>query len=85
MGQEGLLLTVSGRERINLNAVLDAYEPAQVLLNETRCVNAQRMKRLYEQLPAAHPDKARICVVCDKAYYYYNEELRAWLAGKLIY
>ena len=40
VGQERPLLTVSGRERVNLNAALNAYEPTQVLLDETDCVNA---------------------------------------------
>ena len=84
VGQERPLLTVSGRERVNLNAALNAYKPTQVLLDETSCVNAQSTKRLYEQLLAAHPDKARIYVVCDNARYYKNKELRAWLADKPI-
>ena len=83
-GAERPLLTVSGRERVNLNAALNAYEPTQVLLDETTCVNAQSTRRLYEQLLAAHPDKARIYVVCDNARYYKNKELRAWLADKPI-
>ena len=84
VGQERPLLTVSGRERVNLNAALNAYEPTQVLLDETSCVNARSTRRLYEQLLAAHPDKARIYVVCDNARYYKNRELRAWLADKPI-
>jgi transposase len=84
VGQERPLLTVSGRERVNLNAALNAYEPTQVLLDETTCVNAQSTRRLYEQLLAAHPDKVRIYVVCDNARYYKNKELRAWLAEKPI-
>jgi len=36
----------------------------------------------YEQLLTAHPDKARIYVVCDKARYYQNKELRARRADK---
>ena len=84
VGQERPLLTVSGRERVNLNAALNAYVPTQVLLDETDCVNAQSTRRLYEQLLAAHPDKARIYVVCDNARYYKNKELRAWLADKPI-
>jgi len=84
VGHERPLLTVSGRERVNLNAALNAYDPTQVLLDETSCVNAQSTKRLYEQLLAAHPDKARIYVVCDNARYYKNKELRAWLADKPI-
>ena len=46
--QERSLLTVSGRERVNLNAALNAYCPTQVLLDETTCVNAQSTRRLYE-------------------------------------
>lgn len=84
MGQQRPLRTASGRERVHLNAALNAYDPPQVLLNETACVNAQRTKHLYEQLLAAHPDKARIYVVCDNARYYKNKELRAWLADKSI-
>ena len=84
VGGERPLLTVSGRERVNLNAALNAYEPTQILLDETTCVNAQSTRRLYEQLLAAHPDKARIYVVCDNARYYKNRELRAWLADKPI-
>jgi transposase len=83
-GQQRPLLTVSGRERVNLNAALNAYAPTQVLLDETSCVNAQSTQRLYEQLLAAHPDKARIYVICDNARYYKNKALRAWLADKPI-
>ena len=55
-----------------------------MLLDENSCVNAQSTRRLYEQLLTAHPDKARIYVVCDKARYYKNKELRAWPADKPI-
>ncbi|WP_157886839.1 transposase [Hymenobacter sp. PAMC 26628] len=72
--------TVSGWERVNLNAGLNACEPTQVLLVETDCMNAQSTLRLYEQLLTAHPDKERIFVVCDNARYYNNKELRQWLA-----
>ena len=84
VGHERPLRTVSGRERVNLNAALNAYEPTQVLLDEPLCVNAQSTQRLYERLLAAHPDKARIYVICDNARYYKNRDLRAWLADKPI-
>jgi len=41
-----------------------------VLLCETICINAQSTIRLYEQLLAAHPDKARIYGICDNARYH---------------
>jgi transposase len=84
VGKERPLLTVSGRERVNLNAALNAHDPTHVLVDETRCVNAESTRRLYEQLLAAHPDKARIYVICDNARYYKNKELGQWLADKPI-
>ena len=77
------LPTVSGRERVNLNAALNAHCPTQVHVDETDCVNAQSTRRLYEQLLAAHPGQ-RVVVVCDNARYYKNQELTAWLADKAL-
>jgi transposase len=81
VGEERPLLTVSGRERMNLNAALNAYLPTQVLLDETSRVDAQSTRRLYEQLLTAHSKVQRIYVVCDNARYYKNKELTAWLQG----
>jgi len=80
-GKERPLLPVSGRERVNLNAALNAHCPSQVLLDETECVNAQSTQRLYEQLLAAHP-QGPSHVICDNARYYKNQALDAWLADK---
>ena len=81
-GQPRPLPTVSGRERVNLNAALNAHCPTQVHLHETACVNAQSTKALYEKLLAAHPGGPPIYVVCDNARYYRNRELAEWLADK---
>jgi len=78
-GKERPLLTVSGRERVNLNAALNAVSPTQVYLDETDCVNAQSTQRLYQQLLDAHP-QGPVYVVCDNARYYKNKDLTAWLA-----
>ena len=78
-GQERPLLTVSGRERVNLNAALNAVVPTQLHLDETDCVNAQSTRRLYEKLLEAHPE-GPVYVICDNARYYKNKELAAWLA-----
>ena len=80
-GKERPLLTVSGRERVNLNAALNAHAPTQVHLDETGCVNAQSTRRLYEKLLTAHPD-GPVYVVCDNARYYKNKTLAAWLADQ---
>ena len=80
-GKERPLLTVSGRERVNRNAALNAHAPTQVHLDETDCVNAQSAQRLYEKILAAHPE-GPVYVVCDNARYYKNKALTAWLADK---
>ena len=80
-GKERPLLPVSARERVNLNAALNAHCPNQVHLNETDCVNAQSTKRLYERLPADHPEGS-VYVICDNARYYKNKALNTWLAEK---
>ena len=80
-GKERPLLTVSGRERVNLNAALNAHCPTQVHLDETDCVNAQSAQRLYEKILAAHPE-GPVYVVCDNARYYQNKALTEWLADK---
>ena len=85
VGQGRPLPTVSGRERVNFNAALNAYVSTQVQLDETSRVNAQGTRHLYEQLLAAHPDKARTHVVCDNARYHKNKDLRAWLADQPIH
>ena len=53
-----------------------------MLRDETTCGNAQSTKRLSEQLLTAHPDKARIDVICPNTRYYKNRDLRTWLANK---
>ncbi|WP_400194284.1 transposase [Hymenobacter sp. B81] len=83
-GQPRPLPTVSGRERVNLNAALNAHCPTQVHLHETDCVNAQSTKALYEQLLSAHPGEQPIYVVCDNARYYRNRELAEWLQGRRV-
>ena len=81
-GRSRPLLTASGRERVNLNAALNAHCPTQVHVQESPWVNAQSTRQLYEQLLAAHPDGRPVYVVCDNARYYKNQEPTAWLADK---
>ncbi len=76
------LLTLSGRDRVNLNAALNAHCPSQVHLHESDTVNAASTQALYQKLLAAHPDQGPIYVICDNARYYRNNALRAWLADK---
>ena len=80
-GKERPLLTVSGRERVNLNDALNAHCPTQVHLDENDCVNTQNTQRRYEKRLDAHR-QGPVHVVCDNAHYYKNKALNAWLADK---
>ena len=78
-GKERPLLTVSGRERVNPNAALNAQCPIQVHFDETDCFSAHSARRLYEKRLIAHPE-GPVHVVCDNARYHKNEALTTWLA-----
>ena len=83
-GQPQLLPTVNERERVSLNAAVNAHCSTHVYLHETDCVNAQSTKVLYEQLVAAHPEGPPICVICENARYDCNRKLVEWLMDKLL-
>jgi transposase len=70
--------TVSGRDRININALLNAQNPTDVIAIECKSVNSQSTKLLYEQVLKANPDKKTIYIISDNAKYYRNKELLEW-------
>jgi transposase len=73
--------SVSGRDRVNINAVLNARDPTDVVMTECERVNAQSTQGLYEQLLAANPAAKTIYVICDNARYYKNKVLSEWVKG----
>jgi hypothetical protein len=93
------LPTLSGRERVNLNAALNAHCPTQVHVQESQWVNAQSTRHLYEQLLvratagtsncwyeqllAAHPDGRPLYVICDNARSYQRPLLQKQGIGRL--
>ncbi len=70
--------TVSGRDRININALLNAQNPTDVIAIECKSVNSQSTKQLYEQVLKVNPDKKTIYIISDNAKYYRNKELLEW-------
>lgn len=70
--------TVSGRDRININALLNAQIPTDVIAIECKSVNSQSTKQLYEQVLKVNPDKKTIYIISDNAKYYRNKELLEW-------
>lgn len=78
-GQNKEIPTNSGRERININAAMNAHQPEDVLIVESDTINAQATQELFKKMLEKHPDKEKIYVFSDNAPYYSNTELKAWL------
>ncbi|CAN5356131.1 hypothetical protein BH10PSE19_BH10PSE19_22640 [soil metagenome] len=77
-GQDNIIKSNTGRQRININGALDA-ETHAVITREDARINAQSTIALLEQLEAAYPLAAIIYVICDNARYY-----RSKLVGQFL-
>lgn len=71
--------TVSGRDRVNINAALNAQNPTDVIHVESDTINAQTTKELYEKIIKANPLAKTIYIISDNARYYRNKELTQWI------
>ncbi|NJL77540.1 MAG: IS630 family transposase, partial [Saprospiraceae bacterium] len=83
-GQEKEILSVSGRSRVNINAVMNAENPCEVVMVENKSINAQSTLELYKKLEILHPKARNIYVICDNARYYKNKLLNQSLEGSKI-
>lgn len=77
-GQDNIIKSNTGRQRININGALDA-ETHAVITREDERINAQSTIALLEQVEAAYPFAASIYVICDNARYY-----RSKLVGQFL-
>lgn len=77
-GQDNVIKSNTGRQRININGALDAQTHA-VITREDERINAQSTIALLEQVEAAYPLAAIIYVICDNARYY-----RSKLVGQFL-
>ena len=71
--------TVSGRDRVNINAVINAKDLTDVIAVDCESVNAQSTKELYQRALERHPQAQKIYIISDNARYYKNKELTQWL------
>jgi transposase len=79
-GQDKMLPSNTGRNRININGAMNAHEPEEVLIVEAERINAQCTQALLEKILAQNPDKEQIYLFADNARYYYNATLQEWLS-----
>jgi transposase len=83
-GKEKEILSVSGRSRVNINAVMNAENPCEVVMVESKSVDAESTLTLYKKLEALHPEAKNIYVICDNARYYKNKLLNESLKNSKI-
>ncbi|MDR0541164.1 MAG: IS630 family transposase, partial [Dysgonamonadaceae bacterium] len=71
--------TVSGRDRININELVNAKDVTDVIYVDCENVNAQSTKELYQKALEKHPEAKKIYILSDNARYYRNKELTEWI------
>jgi transposase len=73
--------TVSGRDRVNINGLVNAKD---VIALDCERINAQATKELYQLALEKHPEAEKIYIISDNARYYKNKELTQWINGTRI-
>jgi transposase len=77
-GQDNIIKSNTGRQRINVNGALDA-DTHTVITREDESINAISTIALLEQIETAYPLAVIIYVICDNARYY-----RSKLVGQFL-
>lgn len=77
-GQDKLVTSNSGRQRININGALNA-ETLEVVIRTDDAINAQSTLKLFEALEKKHPNADSIFITLDNARYYKNQLVSAYL------
>jgi hypothetical protein len=83
-GQNKEIKTNSGRQRVNINGVVNAHDPTDVVIEESSSINAQSTIALLKKLEQKNKSLqcifvVGIFVVADNARYYRNRKVNAFL------
>lgn len=88
-GEDFIVSANTGRRRVNINGALNPQDVTDVLVDESKSVNAQSTIRLMKKALRRHRHKSIIYFYCDNARYYRARVLKDFLADnpkiKLIY
>lgn len=82
-GEEFAIESNTGRERLNINGVLNAFNVCDILVRTDERINAESTIALYEQLQR-HQRRGTVYVICDNARYYRSRLVQQWLKGSRI-
>lgn len=70
--------TVSGRDRMNINGLLNAYDVTYVIALDGESVNAESTRELYQMVLERHPGASEIYIISDNTRYYHNKGFKEW-------
>ena len=74
---------VSGRDRVNINGLLNAYDVTDVIAHDCDSVNALSTKALYEKALIKHPEVSIIYIYhIRQCQYYRNKDLQEWIKAQ---
>jgi len=77
-GQDNIVKSNSGRQRVNINGALDS-ETHAVITREDESINAISTIELLKKIEAAYPLAIIIYVICDNARYYRSKLVSQFL------
>jgi transposase len=84
VGQQRPISCNSSRYRLNINAVVNALNPVEVIARQDKTINSDSTIALFAQILAANPTKRVIHIYCDSARYYISKQVADWIANKPI-
>ncbi|GAB4187967.1 MAG: hypothetical protein OHK0057_04520 [Thermoflexibacter sp.] len=68
--EEKKMPSVSGCSRLNINAVINAQNPCEMVMVVSTSVNTESTWTLYKKLEALNPEVKNIYVISDNTRYY---------------
>ncbi len=82
-GEENIVKSNTGRQRININGALDSTTH-EVIFRDDPSINAISTVALLEKIEATYPIAKKIYIVCDNARYYRSKIVRAFLENSRV-
>lgn len=78
-GEDKQIKTNTGRERLNINGVLN-METLEVTTHFSKTINAQETMKLFDKIQLVYKNKTTIYLIIDNATYYKNKDVKEYLA-----
>jgi transposase len=82
-GEDNIIKSNTGRQRVNINGVLDA-ETHAVIVRDSESINAVSTIELLKNVEAVYPLAIIIYIICDNARYYRSKLVREFLSASKI-